>query len=135
MNGEIEKGIRPVCDALNAISGVRTLWSCEGHPHRPSRPYVVFEAPEIVALGIHRALGLGDGGGTLVYCWWLTANFRDNGQLQWCIEPNCRIPRWRYLPVARRAVDAELLRLAAVIRIQNAGEESMSAEASAPEFK
>lgn len=116
MTDTIERGIRPVCDALNAIPEVRTLWSCQGHPERPSRPYVVFEAPERVALGVHQALGPGHGDGSLRYCWWLNANFRDNGQLQWCIEPNCRVPRWRYLPVARRAIDAELGRLAALIR-------------------
>lgn len=119
MRDVIEQGIRPVCDALNSVPGVRTLWSCEDHPHRPSRPYVVFEAPEGFARQIHCALGPGYGDGSLRYCWWLNGNFRDNGQLQWCIEPNCRIARWKYLPVARRLIDAELLRLAALIRNQN----------------
>nr|WP_223965201.1 hypothetical protein [Burkholderia diffusa] len=111
----IDGGIRPVCDALNGIEGVRTLWSCEGHPFRPSRPYVVFEASESFALQVHWAIGPGHGDGSLRYVWWLTANFRDNGVLQWCIEPNCHIPRWRYLPIARRKVDAELKRLAALL--------------------
>lgn len=111
----IERGIGPVCDALNRIDGVRTLWSCEGHPCRPSRPYVVFEAPEPVALQVHRAIEATHVDGSLIYCWWLTANFRDNGVLQWCIEPNCRIPRWRFLPIARKSVDEELRRLAAVV--------------------
>lgn len=116
MKFEIEPGIRPLCDELNAIEGVQTLWSCEGHPHRPSRPYVIFEAPEDVALRIHRALGIGDGNGALKYVWWLTANFRANGQLQWCIEPNCEIPFWRYLPCVRGSLDSELRRLASLIR-------------------
>nr|BAO18874.1 hypothetical protein [Burkholderia sp. M701] len=111
----IERGIRPVCDALNRIEGVRTLWSCEGHPFRLSRPYVVFEAPEPFALRVHRAIEAKHIEGSLNYCWWLTANFRDNGVLQWCIEPNCRIPRWRYLPIARKKLDAELRLLAAAL--------------------
>lgn len=111
----IEPGIRPVCDALNHFEGVRTLWSCEGHPFRPSRPYVVFEAPETFALRVHQAIEAAQFGGRLHYCWMLSANFRTCGQLQWCIEPNCHIPRWRYLTIARRKLDAELWQLAATL--------------------
>lgn len=116
MNTVIESAIRPVCDSLNRIPRVTTLWSCQGHPFRLSRPYVVFMAPESVALDVHRLLGAGDGAGALRYPWWLNANFRDSGDLQWCLEPNYRFPRWQYLPLARRTVDDELLRLAALIR-------------------
>ncbi|MDF0506666.1 hypothetical protein POK33_38595 [Burkholderia cenocepacia] len=111
----IEPAVRPVCDSLNSIPGVATLWSCQGHPFRRSHPYVVFVAPEPVALAVHRLLGAGDGAGALRYPWWLNANFRENGDLQWCLEPNYRFPRCRFLPLARRAVDDELLRLAALI--------------------
>jgi hypothetical protein len=114
-----ERGIRPVCDALNAVPGVRTLWSCEGHPIRESRPYVVFVAPKFFAWRVHRALVLASADGSLKYPWWLNAHFRDNGRLQWCIEPNCRIPRWKFVPVIRLLVDAELQRLAVLIRNQN----------------
>lgn len=111
----IEPGIRPVCDALNRLDDVRTLWSCEGHPFRVSRPYVVFEAPEAVAFRLHKKIHPESVDASLEYCWWLTANFRPDGRLQWCLEPNCNIPRWRYLPFLRRKVDAELVRLAALI--------------------
>lgn len=41
----IEPGIQPVVDALNAIPGVQTLWSCHGHPMLvPRNPFVSFQA-------------------------------------------------------------------------------------------
>lgn len=82
----IEPGVKPVCDALNSIAGVHTLWSCEGHPELPARPYVTFIAPQETALRLSRLLGHGHGDGTLKYCWRLTANFRDDGSLQYTIK-------------------------------------------------
>lgn len=115
MDTLIEPGIRPVCDVLNRLDDVRTLWSCEGHPFRTSRPYVVFEAPEQVAFQLHQMIHPESVDASLEYCWWLTANFRPDGRLQWCLEPNCHISRLRYLPFVRRKVDSELVRLAALI--------------------
>lgn len=40
----IEPGIRALCDALNGIPGVRTLYSCEGHWQRNMDPYVLFRS-------------------------------------------------------------------------------------------
>ncbi|WP_425953061.1 hypothetical protein [Ralstonia pseudosolanacearum] len=111
----IEPKIRPVCDALNRVAGVRTLWSCEGHAFRPSRPYVVFEAPESIALQVHRMIGDGHAGGKLHYWWNMTANFRENGELQWLIEAPA-IPSWHYLPIVRQRIDAELLAFAALLK-------------------
>lgn len=110
----IEPRIRPMCDALNRIAGVRTLWSCEGHASRPSRPYVVFEAPKSTALRVHQMIGDGHAGGRLKYWWRMTANFRDSGQLQWLIEAPS-IPGWHYLPLARIRIDAELLAFAKLL--------------------
>ncbi|MCM2485649.1 hypothetical protein ACVCIC_01115 [Burkholderia glumae] len=109
----IDAAIRPVCDALNRIPGVRTLWSCGGHALRRSRPYVVFEAPEAFALKINRMLWL-ERHITLTYRWNMTANFKDSGELQWLIEAP-GIPRGHYWPIARRRIDAELLTLASLI--------------------
>ncbi len=117
----IEIGIKPVCDVLNSIEGVRTVWSCEGHPERPSRPYVTFLAPEATAYQVHRLLGAGRGDGTLQYCWWLIANFRDDGLLQYTIEPNDYRLRdnrhrwWSTYQWNKKAMDAELIRLAVLL--------------------
>ena len=54
----IEPGILPVCKALNAIGGIQTVWSCEGHPWRLvlSKPYVMFTAPQDFAFRLHLLL-------------------------------------------------------------------------------
>lgn len=111
--GYIEPKILPVCDALNAIPGVRTLWSCDGHATRPSRPYVVFESSEAFAFQVHQLLESEMDHGTLRYWWRLTANFRRSGGLQWLVEAPT-IPTWHYWPIARRKIDAELLALASL---------------------
>lgn len=84
----IEPGIRPVCDALNAIPGVVTLWSCEGHPYRTTPPYVTFTAPQKTAFRIQQQLDHGIRNGQLQYCWWVVATFQDDGSLKFTIEPN-----------------------------------------------
>lgn len=81
----IEKGIQPVCDALNAISNVRTLWSCEGHPEIPLRPYVTFIAPQAVAFRVSQLINTGN---DLIYAWHVYATFRQDATLQYTIEPN-----------------------------------------------
>lgn len=51
--GALERGtnidpkIKPVVDALNAIAGIRTLASCQGHSYgiEGKPPYVYFKAP------------------------------------------------------------------------------------------
>lgn len=52
---EIESAVRPLVAALNSISGVRTIASCQGHIFGGS-PYVYFEAPMQVASSIERWL-------------------------------------------------------------------------------
>jgi len=84
----IEKGILPVCEALNAIPGVSTIWSCEGHPERPTPPYVCFNADRQVAFKIHEMLGDGDAGKKLKYLWRLTATFDQNGGYEYTICSN-----------------------------------------------
>lgn len=99
----IEPGIRPLCDALNAIDGVKTRWSCEGHSGWQTlswsrfgfreRPYVVFTAPEAVALEIQKVVWKGQMADMLKLTWWITGNFAPltdyrDGDWQWCLEPN-----------------------------------------------
>ena len=66
MDGPIEPAIKPLCDVLNAIPGVRTHASCQGHVYPCSAPYVMFYGPIEVAAALekrlredaHSALGL-----------------------------------------------------------------------------
>lgn len=114
----IEPGIRPVCDALNRVAGVQTIWSCEGHPWRDAPPFVVFNAHQAAAFRVHKLLGHGHGDGSLKYCWWLTSRFNEDGSLQYVLESNdCRVvPRSRLFPKWRRAgMDQDLSRLALLL--------------------
>lgn len=85
----IEPGIKPVCDALNAISGVTTVYSCEGHFWRSETPFVIFDATIETAFKIHRLLGYangvsrGDGNGYLDINWLMEARFQDDGSLRY----------------------------------------------------
>lgn len=114
----IEPGIAPICEALNQIPDVKTIWSCEGHPKDGHRPYVVFAAPQDVAFAIDRSLYY-EKGRILRFTWRLIANFQDNGSLQWIIEPNdVRFVSRSILGRAlwtRRQVDADILELARMI--------------------
>jgi len=123
----IEPGIRPVCDALNAIPGVQTIYSCEGHPNRhgPSTPFVIFLAPQGVAFRLWQIVQDGILSGKLFYSWWLRADFREDGTMQYKIESNdgrLSLPertKWlgnlRYVPWKRNDMDAEMLRMAGLI--------------------
>lgn len=116
---EIENGIRPVCDALNSISGVRTLWSCEGHPNIPLRPYVAFECTQDFAFSVHKLLDAGHASAKLKYSWRITASFKDNGHLQYLIEPNDTRIRKRFWLIRnwkQAVMNEELLRLAELLK-------------------
>lgn len=104
----IEPGILPVCNALNACVGVRTVWSCEGHPWRlvPSKPYVIFTAPQSFSFQLHQQLLPAYDDGRLTFSWELHARFQDDGNLIYWLSPN----DWR-----RRITKQELLRLALLI--------------------
>lgn len=84
----IEPGIRPVCDVLNSIPGVVTAYSCEGHWVGNRSPFVMFDAPNVVAFRIHCLLEHGHGDGRLTLCWWLQARFLDDGSMRYIIETN-----------------------------------------------
>lgn len=118
----IEPGIRPVCDVLNAIPGVRTVYSCEGHINGVSQPYVMFEAPVDVALKIHNMLGIGGhADGTLIFYWWIYHRFHENeGKVRYILEPlDFRIPLspWSIKSwLLRLKIKDELKQLAKLIR-------------------
>ncbi|QXO09566.1 hypothetical protein pEaSNUABM11_00142 [Erwinia phage pEa_SNUABM_11] len=47
----IDKNIAEHCALLNAVPGVATLWSCEGHkagsPTKPNKPYLIFACSQV----------------------------------------------------------------------------------------
>lgn len=118
----IEPGIGPLCDALNALAGVHTLWSCEGHADVPARPYVTFIADNETAFKVHLAVGPDHEKLGLKFNWGVDANFRQDGSLQFTIQPNdYRIGQgtwhrwWSANRWNQRHMNADLMRLAALV--------------------
>lgn len=83
----IEPGVRPLCDALNALPDTYTLWSCEGHPERAFEPYVTFMAPQEIAVKLSKAIECSP---FLKFNWEMSAWFREDGSLQYTVRPNDR---------------------------------------------
>jgi len=108
----IEPGVKPLCDALNSLPGVHTLWSCEGHPEDGSRPYATFIGPAEAAFAISHTIGTDSQAAGLHFSWNLTATFRDDGTLQYTIEPNdYRVMRqtWAEWLFARRRWSKQIM--------------------------
>lgn len=116
----IESGVQPVVDALNAVPGVKALWSCQGHAFwRPRNPFVTFLASTEQAFLFHQALEYEYATRTLHYCWTMLGGFRDDGAMQYSILPNdfrlMEGQRHWIAPIWRLSVDRELRVLASVI--------------------
>lgn len=112
INTSIEQGVKPLCNALNSLPGVFTIWSCEGHPDRHARPYVVFVTDHSTAFGIHCAIQARPGLG-LRFNWGVTASFREDGSLQYVLEPHdyrVSVGSWRGWKFARRLDHGRLLK-------------------------
>lgn len=86
--GDIEEGIKPVCEVLNDIPGVSTLWSCEGHPERPTPPFVMFFCSHQIAARLDQCIQSARRSGQLKFCWWVRGNFDDTGLWRYSIESN-----------------------------------------------
>lgn len=85
----IEPGIKPLCDALNALPGTKTVWSCEGHPSKFGGiyvPYVVFKTDEDTARKIDKEIANRHHG--LQFLWMLSGYFDPHGQWHYKIESN-----------------------------------------------
>lgn len=118
-NTIIEAGIRPVCDVLNRMPGVTTVYSCEGHWLRKQPPYVMFDAPQEAAFRIHQLLENGRAGGKTKINWWLQARFQESGGLRYILQTNDRrirenAPWWTSWPLWIR-MNKDLERLAGVL--------------------
>ncbi len=119
--GRIESGVLPLCEVLNAIDGISTLWSCEGHPERPTPPFVVFFCSETIAAKLDRDILLARRKGLLKFNWWVRGNFDTNNVWRYTIEPNDRaisrplrfgfLPNWK-----TRDMRTELARMSEIIR-------------------
>jgi hypothetical protein len=81
----IEPGVRPLCDALNALPDTYTLWSCEGHPEMASTPFVTFVAPQEIAFKLSRLIECSP---ILKFNWTMSAWFREDGSLQYTVRPD-----------------------------------------------
>jgi hypothetical protein len=81
----IEPGVRPLCDALNALPDTYTLWSCEGHPEMASTPFVTFVAPQEIAFKLSRLIECSP---FLKFNWTMSACFREDGSLQYTVRPD-----------------------------------------------
>ncbi len=122
INTAIEPGIRPLCDALNSRPGVYTIWSCEGHPSIGSVPYVIFVSDQESAFEVDFLISANPEHLGLHFVWRTTANFRDDGSLQYTIQPHdCRVldgAWWRFWPLPRwnqQLMAKDLARLAELI--------------------
>ena len=127
-NPAIEPGVRPVCDVLNAMPDVRTVYSCEGHPRAfvPSKPFVMFKAPAELAFGIHCMLAYGHGDGSLNFCWRLLAQFDDDSSMTYTLTTSdVRVSEKRWRPFQEwttKAMNLDLLQLASLLRNRLSGE-------------
>lgn len=122
INTPIELGVKPLCDALNSLPGVFTIWSCEGHPWVRADPYVVFVTDQATAFKVDEVITADRETTGLHFVWWTTANFRKDGSLQYAIRPNdYRISDgtwWRFWPLPRwshRRMKIDLMRIAEMI--------------------
>lgn len=122
INTPIERGIKPLCDALNSLPGVCTIWSCEGHPSAEAAPYVVFVADQGTAFNVDSVITAEPEVTSLHFVWWTTANFRQDGSMQYTIRPHDnRILHgawWRFWPLPRwsqRLMAKDLARLADLV--------------------
>lgn len=118
----IEPGIRPVCDVLNAVTDMRTVYSCEGHPRAfvPKKPFVMFKATAELAFGIHRMLAHGHGDGSLNFCWRLLAQFDDDASMTYTLTTgDVRVSDTRWRPFQEwtaKAMNRDLLQLSSLLR-------------------
>ena len=122
INTPIESGVKPLCDALNSLPGVYTVWSCEGHPYRGHPPFAIFVTDQATAFKVNSAIEAGPHTKALHFNWWTTATFREDGSLQYSIQPSdWRIPDgtwWRFWPLprwSRRVMMKDLKRLAELV--------------------
>lgn len=122
INTPIERGVKPLCDALNGLPGVHTIWSCEGHPSEGGTPFVILVTDQATAFKVSSVIEV-DGDTTgLHFYWGMTATFREDGSLQYTIRPDdYRIPDgawWRLWPLPRwsqRVMLNDLGRLAELV--------------------
>lgn len=122
INTPIEPGVKPLCDALNSLHGVYTVWSCEGHPNRGAAPFVIFVTDQATAFKVTSVIAADRDETGLHFNWWTTATFREDGSLQYAIKPDdYRIPSgtwWRFWPLPRwsqRVMMNDLARLAELV--------------------
>lgn len=85
---EIDPAISNLVFRMNDITGVMTLWSCQGHWRSQLRPYLVFTAPSEVVYHVSEYLNRVN---DLTYIWWIRGDWhhaQSRGFWRWTLEPN-----------------------------------------------
>ena len=119
---EIDRAIKPLVDSLNAIDGVVTVASCEGH-FFGGTPYVYFKSSMQVAAKIERLLRETASSDQPIfhYDWIIKGLFNEEYELTYCLHSpgqdshaqNLFRAAWLFV-VRRRRVDSDLTALSSV---------------------
>lgn len=90
----IESGIRPVVDALNAVDGIRTVASCQGHRSSKRYPFVMFECDAVEKAGqLNAKLFREHAADRLAEYWIVEGHFSDEKLYFTLVAPRLRSER------------------------------------------
>ena len=121
---EIDPAVRPLVDSLNAVQGISTIASCEGHWYRKP-PYVYFRAPVHLAALIEKRLreDAMNSHPKLAGNWLVEGRFDNNCSLAFCLyAPDYHriaesdLAAFWLFGVRRLRIDKELLALAHLVK-------------------
>lgn len=119
----IDEKIRPLVDVLNALEGVETVASCEGHCSPGDTPYVYFKAPVAFARTLAKELREAPEQGMVHAGWEITSVFNENYQLAFSLRSaRHEMEAWStigqlYRLFFRRRIDADIRCIAALVEL------------------
>lgn len=88
LSNEIDAGIRPLVEAMNATGCMKTISSCEGHPRKYYPPYVQFECSPAMAARLEERLRTYRHGNhpRLNADWTVSGHFDENCRLTFVLD-------------------------------------------------